>query len=162
MCSYSTFPFSLWTWSVWLSPVSKVRTVFHSTELLCHFWIKGKDSCRGRAEKTTDNSSRNTAALFPLPLRCSLPSALVLGQVGEGSCCWVMRTGHLVIQVYGGYSAALQHCAVCVWVHEHLPVSFLLWNYPEWDYPKCGLTFNRKTSVKRLPDLTPGHLWTAL
>lgn len=31
-----------------------------------------------------DDSSRNTAALFPLPLCCSLPSVLVLGQVREG------------------------------------------------------------------------------
>lgn len=33
--------------------------------------------------------------------------------------------------------------------------------YPEWEYPKCSLTINRKTSVKRL-NLTTEHWWTAL
>lgn len=45
----------------------------------------------------------------------------------------MMRTGDLVIQVYGDYSAALQHRAVCVWVHEHFSSAFfpLEIYYPE-------------------------------
>lgn len=42
------------------------------------------------------------------------------------SCCGMTRAGRLVTEVYEDYSAALQHCEVCVWTREHLPEFFPL------------------------------------
>lgn len=94
----------------------------------------------------------------------TLPSVLVLGQVGEGellsgdengaSCDW---------NVWGLLSTVQFVCSLDTWTMNTSQCLFPFGNlyYPERDYPKCSLTINRKTFVKRLLDLTTEH-WTAL
>lgn len=96
----------------------------------------------------------------------TLPSVLVLGQAGEGELLSGDENRASVIQVNGDYSAALQHCAVCV-VSGYMNTFQCLFSfgnlyYPEWEYPKCSLTINRKVSIKRLPDLISEHRGPAL
>lgn len=116
---YSTFPFSLWTQSILLSPVSKVMTAFHSTGL-CFATFKSRWLMHRMDRRNTDGS-RNTAELFPLPL-CYQSSCW--GRQEMGSCCQMMSRESCDWSVWGGNT---QHCAVCVWGHEHLAVSFFLW-----------------------------------
>lgn len=93
-------------------------------------------------------------------------SVLVQGQVGKGELLWGDEKGASCDSSVSGLLSCT-HFSTVQFVSGYMNTFQCLFSFgnlyhPEWDDPKCSLTFNRKVSVKRVPDLTAGHLWTAL
>lgn len=140
-------------------PVSKVRTVISQYRTALPLFNQGgrlmqrmdRKNYRGQQQKYSRTLS--TASLLQ-SASSAWEGELLSSDENWGSCG---------SSVWGLLSCTSALCSLGLgtWAPSSL---FCFGNlyYLEWDYPKCSLTFNRKTSVKRLPDLTPGHLWTIL